>query len=168
MLLPDEPLGYQDSRGFATSPAQVSMRQVCPGTEPLNAGCFEVSVELHDQFGTVVSGMILSDNTFTASILSSSPDGCRLVAPVVYSNVTATTSSATFSNLTMEGQNNSTCSFEFDCFSAPIATAIVPAECSVLLDGCSEGYEVAEGDDKDTCVSGAFPQSRLSQQQSRY
>jgi len=153
ITVPAGAMGYQDDRGFATSPGQARMVQACPGTEPLDAATFNADVELYDQFGTLVNGTILLDNVFTVELTSSSANGCHTSCPTSTANVTFPSTTASIYNVSMMGQDNSTCEIVFNCMSSPIETTVEPAECSVLLEGCAEGYEVVPGDNGfDTCA----------------
>ena len=141
--------GYSNSLGFASNPSILSFVSACPSTTTLNEVPFDISLELLDDFGTLVNGTILALNNYTLSLSNSGLDcevhpsdpQVRIPLPGV----------GGFTNLTVQGKNDSVCALRFFVTSQPMISTISSSTCKIHLSGCPQDYNVVEQDEFDTC-----------------
>lgn len=145
--------GYGTSQGYATAPSTLTYSNTssCPVNRALNAGPFSLEVGLTDDFGTHVTGAILSSEEFLVTF-SWAGDECWVKNPVPGTQrLLEATGSTTFANISLQGKTNSTCTIWL--------TGSQESEggltCQIDVNGCEDGMEVQEGASYDTCVEPA-------------
>lgn len=130
----------------------------CPANRALNAGPFSLEFGLKDYFNTHVTGPILSDEAFLIEFSWTGED-CWVVSPLPGSQrLEEVTGGTTFTNITLQGKTNSTCSLVFtgELLSNTSQGAEAPdavVTCQVALNQCEGDMVLEEGATYDTCVA---------------
>ena len=149
------PTGYSNAQGFATAPTAITLASPCPTTATLDATPFSLSLVLVDNFETTVTGKILSDNSYNATV-DYIGDNCDLIFQG--SNTQPIdTGMVNFDNLVLKGKNSSNCELVFTATSVPASYSIKSESCNITLDGCSSGEELTFSEPYDYCIADHWP-----------
>lgn len=148
--------GYQNSLGFATAPIKLSLNQSCPNSLTLSSASPIINVDLIDQFGSLVYGKFLEDNPTTVQLNSDSTLDHTSYSETINSD----TGAASFGDILLCGENNSTVTLTFQTMSSGLLR-ISPDDCSILLYGCSAGYKVEKGNPCDYCLKDKIAPERM-------
>ena len=116
----------------------------CPGQVPLSTSRESVSVFLYDDFNTLVYGNVIDIYPVSVYLHNSA------INETFHQFLNDTSGSSLF-NTTICGVNNSTMVLNFTAaFEVTPAVSIESIACSIIVEGCLNGYEI-EDNDCDTC-----------------
>lgn len=127
----------------------------------LNASPFSMSIGMIDSFDTVVVGQILADQMFMIQF-NYTGTNCTVLEPAASTQpIMETTAMTTFSNITLQGLNNSTCSLMFTALAHDGTFGVslketVREECTITLGGCLDDQQVMSEDGYDVCEDPKF------------
>jgi hypothetical protein len=127
----------------------IESQNSCPGTQSLSGSGSDIEVFLFDSFGTLVTGLYLTESEVFVNMTTSGNAQVDTATGNFTVRVDATTGGAIFPQVVLRGHDNTTARLFFTAIAYDPTIPVI--SCSISLLGCPEGYGVQTGESFDTC-----------------